>query len=78
MKVYILYQTDAWLSHASKQIIAICSTTPKAVEMARENAEEQREPLKDDDINMLDSYSQTQGRDTNYLIEEAEINRIIG
>lgn len=69
MKVYILYQTDAWNSHESEQVLAICSTRQTAIEFADRNAIEQGEQLSKHDLEMLEEIGQTQGRETNYLIE---------
>ena len=69
MKVYILYQTDAWNSHESEQVIAVCSTRQKAIELADRNAIETQEKLSKHDLEMLEEIGQTQSRQTNYLIE---------
>ncbi len=68
MKVYILYQTDAWNSRESEQVLAICSRNSKAVVFAGKNAHELGEELSAHDYEMLEEIGQTQGRETNYLI----------
>lgn len=74
MKVYILYQTDAWNSHESEQVLAICSRKSKAVVFAGKNAHELGEELSVHDLEMLEEIGQTQGRENNYLIEPITVD----
>ena len=69
MKVYVLYQTDAWNSHGSERVLAVCSSLQKAIEFADRNAIELGEQLFKDDLDLLEEIMQTQGKETNYLIE---------
>lgn len=74
MKVYILYQTDAWNIRESEQVLAICSTRQTAIEFADRNAIEQEEHLSKHDLEMLEEIGQTQGRENNYLIEPITVD----
>ena len=77
MKVYIVYQTDAWLSYNSRDLIAVCSNHRMAVLLAKRHARREGEPLsRDDEFNLI-NISQTQGREFNYLIEEVERNTLL-
>lgn len=74
MKVYILYQTDAWNSRESESVIAVCSTHQKAIEFADKDAIENGVQLSLNDLRLLEEIGQTQGRNTNYMIEPIEVD----
>lgn len=77
-KVYLLYTGNAWLNTSSLQLIAVCTSVEKAVELACTHASEGEEPLEEDDKNELEMNRQTYGRDENYLICECEMDVIDG
>lgn len=73
MIVFAVFQADAWLSHASRDLLGIYSTRKKAMKRIKGKTK-----LTDDDIWSLDNYNQTQCRenaDDNYIIEEIEVNK---
>ena len=75
-KVYLLYTGNAWLNTSSLQLLAGCTTTDRAVELAVEHAKDGEEPLEDESIEELYSQRQTYGRDENYLICETELDEL--
>ena len=75
-KVYLLYSGNAWLNTSSLQLLSVCTTTDRAVELAVEHAKDGEEPLDDESIEELDSQRQTYGRDENYLICETELDEL--
>lgn len=73
MIVFAVFQADAWLSYASRDLLGIYSTRKKAMKRIKSKTK-----LTDDDIWSLDNYNQTQCRenaDDNYIIEEIEVNK---
>jgi hypothetical protein len=68
MKVYVLFNTDAWNSHDSEQFCGVFSTKQLAIDAATRNAIEIEEPLTDYDKSLLETLDQTQSRSTNFLI----------
>lgn len=76
-KVYLLYFGNAWLNTSSLQLLAVCTTPDRAVDLAVEHAKDGEEPLDDESIEELESYQrQTYGRDENYLICETELDEL--
>lgn len=71
-EVHILYSTDAWHSHSSRELIGVFSdreTLDGYVYKMRRKAK-----LSDDDLAGLNREDQTHGRDTNYLITTEILN----
>lgn len=75
-KVYLLYTGNAWLNTSSLQLLAVCSSTEKAVELAVSHANDGDNPLDDEDVSELEINRQTYGRDDNYLICECNIDEL--
>lgn len=75
--MYLLFQTDAWLSYSSRDLIGVCTTKEKALILARRHAKRNGEKLNDDERANLIKLMQTQGRDTNYQIEKVHINTLL-
>lgn len=72
MIVFAVYQADAWLSYASRDLLGIYSTRRKAMKRIKNKTK-----LTDDDLWNLDNYNQTQCRESendNYIIEEIKVN----
>ena len=72
MTVFAVYQADAWLSYASRDLLGIYSTRRKAMKRIKGKTE-----LTDDDLWSLENYNQTQCRENandNYIIEEIKVN----
>lgn len=74
MEVILLYSADAWLSHDSQELIAVCSTKEDAAELAAKGAGYTDEPLTDEQQTELLTEYQTQGRKENFMLCAAEIN----
>ena len=75
-KVYLLYSGNAWLNTSSLQLLSVCSTVERAIELAVEHAEGGEEPLDDESKDELESQHQTYGGDENYLICETELDQL--
>lgn len=72
MTVFAVYQTDAWNSYASRDLLGIYSTRRKAMKRIKGKTK-----LTDDDLWSLENYNQTQCRENendNYIIEEIKVN----
>lgn len=72
MIVFAVYQADALLSYASRDLLGIYSTRRKAMKRIKSKTK-----LTDDDLWNLDNYNQTQCRENandNYIIEEIKVN----
>lgn len=65
--VTIAFSCDAWHSHASKEIVGVFSTKKIALKNLKKFLD--REDLYD-----LEQHNQTQGRETNYILESYTIN----
>lgn len=70
--VILLYSTDAWHSHSSRELIGAFSDQEKLDKYLSKM--ERANKLTDEDMIMLANHGQTQGRDTNYLIETEKLN----
>lgn len=70
--VILLYSTDAWHSNSSQELIGAFSDQDKLDKYLSKM--EQANKLTDEDMMMLANHGQTQGRDTNYLIETEKLN----
>jgi hypothetical protein len=68
MKVYVLFNTDAWNSHDSEQFCGVFSTKQLAIDAATRNAIEIEEPLTDYDKEFLETIGLTMNRETNFSI----------
>lgn len=71
MKLYLLYIGDAWLSNSSLELLAVCTTFEKAVELAVEHSKKHNSRLWESDIRELQINKQTYGLDNNYMISSA-------
>ncbi len=68
MKLYLLYIRDAWLSNSSLELLAVCTTFDKAVDLAYKDSKKNNQKLWESDINELKQNKQTYGLDNNYMI----------
>lgn len=75
-KVYLLYSGNAWLNPSSLQLLSVCTTVERAIELAVKHAEGGEEPLDDESKAELESQHQTYGREENYLICETELDQL--
>lgn len=69
MKLYLLYLGDAWLSNSSLELLAVCTSKEKAIELACQDAKKHNHPLWESDMNELIQNNQTYGLDNNYMID---------
>lgn len=67
--VYIVFSTDAWHSHTSKVLFGVFTSHEIAVKTIKKTHK-----LNEWDITSLCDINQTQGRNTNFVIEEITIN----
>lgn len=70
--VILLYSTDAWHSNSSRELIGAFSDQDKLDKYLSKM--EQANKLTEEDMIMLANHGQTQGRNTNYLIETEILN----
>lgn len=68
---------DAWLSYTSITPIAIATTREKAIELIIQDAEKNEIELSDYDLYNLREIGQTQGKDTNYIIDLIELDTLL-
>lgn len=82
MSVFAVFKGDAWLSNSSLELMGVFGTLEKAVNAIVEKGEFDSDWLDEDESNDMDyvkehllEYKQTpQCGDTNYIIEERELN----
>jgi predicted xylose isomerase-like sugar epimerase len=85
MDIYLVFTTDLWHTHASRDLIAIASSESKAMTMCslnyckRDNAS--RISIGKESLQQLKDMWQTQGLDENleieYVIEKYEVNHLL-
>lgn len=87
-KVFIIYSADAWISSASKELIAICDSKEKAIQLLipeidkasnesyEDNGYETAKQLYNDALYLLRDKNQTQQFSKNFVIEEKDLNTI--
>lgn len=68
---------DAWLSYTSITPIAIATTREKAIELIIQDAEKNEIELSDYDLYNLREIGQTQGKETNYIIDLIELDTLL-
>lgn len=68
---------DAWLSCSSITPIAIATTKQKAIELVVQDAEKNDIEITDFDIQCLEDIGQTQGKETNYIIDLIELDTLL-
>jgi hypothetical protein len=77
--LFLLYATDTWHTHQSKNLIAVCSSKEQAINMAQMHAKSEDEEISQDDLFNLEKLDQTQNYqgEGEFLIEYATINTFI-
>lgn len=75
--VFAVYVTDAWLSYASRDLIAICSDLKNAIDIVKKHSQKYDIELNEWDLNFLIEKHQTQGHEQNYCIEKIELNTMV-
>ena len=77
-RIFVVYATDAWLSHASREMIGLCTSFENCLKVIRADIRKYgKERLTDYDKQMLADYRQTQGRGSNYELLELEKNVLL-
>lgn len=67
---YLVYTCDQWHSHSSREVFGAYVSADIAIANIKKSYK-----LSDDDTTNLAVYNQTQGRETNFLIEKLEIQK---
>lgn len=75
--VFNVGRGDAWLSYYSIAPIAITTTREKAIELIIQDAENNEIELSDYDLYNLREIGQTQGKETNYIIDLIELDTLL-
>lgn len=76
-KSIIIFVCDAWHTKTSMQFIGNATNIDRAIMLIREYITKyELASLKDYDIEMLKTISQTQGLNSNFIIEEIEVNKL--
>ena len=68
---------DAWLSYSSITPIAMATTKEKAIELIVQHAKNNEIELSDNDFYNLKKIGQTQGNETNYIIDMIELDTLL-
>lgn len=68
---------DAWLSDSSITPIAMTTTREKAIELIAQHAENNEIELSDYDLYNLREIGETQGNETNYIIDFIELDTLL-
>lgn len=77
-KTYLVYETDAWHSYSSRDVIGVCTTIENCLKVIRADIKHYGyEKLSKDNKFELEHFKQTQGRETNYFIEEVGKNVLL-
>lgn len=78
--VYILFETDQWLTKSNSTILAVCDTKSKALDLFEEIAKNRTDISIDDiiySINQIEDNMQTKLLLDGYYIEEYDCNKMI-
>lgn len=75
-QVYLLFGYLRGLLASSHELLAVCGSHEKAVELAQEHAEYNGEPLTDGDLAELKQEQQTYNRDGNYMITSEYLDEL--
>jgi hypothetical protein len=78
-KAYLIYKTDVWHSHKSKELIGIATTQVHLIRLIRQQCKKENVKLTDEDKYQLSIIKQTQGYSGTgeFLIEEIDINTLL-
>lgn len=71
-EVKILYETDVWHSHSSKEIVGVFSDADELDIYLKKMVRKRK--ITQEDYEELLRQNQTQGRQNNFMIEEEELN----
>lgn len=76
-QVIIVFLTDAWHAHSSKELLGVGDSYSNAVKIASEWFKKNGyKNLSVDDLRMLEKHEQTQGRTNNILFETVTLNKL--
>ena len=78
--MYLVFKTDNWHTHASKDLIGICSGKEVVEEVVAECAKKENGKVSDDDWFNLFNINQTQGYEGEgeFVVEEVETDTYLG
>ena len=68
-EMYILFSCNAWHEYSSFEPKAVFSSLEKAADFLQKNRRKLK--LEEDDVECFRQHSQTQGRNTNYLVQSS-------
>ena len=69
-EMYILFSCNAWHEYSSFEPKAVFSSIEKAADFLQKNRRKLK--LEEDDVECFRQHSQTQGRNTNYLVQSLQ------
>ena len=74
--VLVVYRTDNWHSYNSRDIIAIATSSEKAISLCKEKAKAEGFKISGDTLFELTNYNQTQSYkgEGEFVIEELDLN----
>lgn len=75
-EVYIVWECDAWHSNASKEMVGVFSSKNNAVMAILDMVSTTSDEETDEVEKQLKEIGQTQGYDTNYIIESYQLDVI--
>lgn len=73
-EMYILFSCNAWHEYSSFEPKAVFSSIEKAADFLQKNRRKLK--LEEDDVECFRQHSQTQSRNTNYLIQSCPYNPV--
>lgn len=73
-EMYILFSCNAWHEYSSFEPKAVFSSIEKAADFLQKNRRKLK--LEENDIECFRQHSQTQGRNTNYLVQSCTYNPV--
>lgn len=76
--VFLVFTTDNWHSHASKDLIGCATTFNIALKLIKEQVNKDGEELNQDDLYNLNHIKQTQNYagEGEFIIEEITVNKL--
>ena len=77
--LYLLYTTDAWHTHESRELIGVAVAPENAISLAQDYLKLHNTELNKDDLHNLENISQTQNLDADFelVFEPYEIGELL-
>ncbi len=76
MKQYLLYIGDAWLSNSSLQLLAVCTSIEKAVQLGQVYSKKNHLHIDESDWYELKVNRQTYGYNNNLMIQPINVDEL--